>query len=42
VEIATVSADSSFDNTSSVTFTGLSAGSKSIWDGARIRFRWLT
>lgn len=40
VTVATVSGDGSFDNTTAITFTGLSAGSKAIWDGARVRFRW--
>lgn len=40
VAVTTVSENGSFDNTAKVTFTGLSSGSKAIWDGARIRFRW--
>jgi len=40
VEIVTVSGDTSFANTSAITLTNLAAGSKAIWNGARIRFRW--
>ncbi len=40
ITVATVSGNGAFANTSSITFTNLSAGSKTIWDGARIRFRW--
>lgn len=38
--VATVSTNGSFSNTSTITFSGVVAGSKAIWDGARIRFRW--
>lgn len=40
VAVVTVSANSSFDNTAPVTITGVVAGSKAIWDGARLRLRW--
>lgn len=39
IELTELSADGSFANVGG-TFTGLVAGSKSIWDGARVRFRW--
>lgn len=38
--VAIVSGDGSFANTSVVSFSGVVAGSKVLWDGARIRFRW--
>lgn len=40
VAVVTVSANSSFDNTAPVTITGIVAGTKTIWDGARLRLRW--
>ena len=40
VAVVTVSANSSFANTAPVTITGVVAGSKTIWDGARLRLRW--
>ncbi len=40
VSVVTVSANTSFDNTAPVTITGIVAGSKTIWDGARLRMRW--
>jgi len=41
VHVGTADADGSFANETEVTFTGLVAGSKSVWDGARVRFRWV-
>ncbi len=41
VTVATVTANGSFDNTASLTITGLDTTSgKSVWDAARLRFRW--
>lgn len=41
VLVATATGDSSFANTTQVTFTGLDTSSgKAVWDGARIRLRW--
>ena len=41
VTVATVTANGSFDNTASLTITGLDTSSgKSVWDAARLRFRW--
>ncbi len=40
VSVVTVSANSSFANTAPVTITGIVAGTKAIWDGARLRLRW--
>ncbi len=40
VAVVTVSANSSFDNTIPITITGIVAGTKTIWDGARLRLRW--
>ena len=41
ITVANVAADSSFDNTAALTFTGLNtSANKSVWDAARIRFRW--
>ena len=41
VTVATVTANGAFDNTASLTLTGLDTTSgKSVWDAARIRFRW--
>lgn len=43
VEVASHAADSSFANSSPITFTGLNTSAdKSVWDNARIRFRWGT
>lgn len=43
VEVAEETTDSSFSNSSPVTFTGLNTtADKSVWDNARIRFRWGT
>jgi hypothetical protein len=41
VEVVTVSANSSFDNTIPITITGIVAGTKAIWNSARARFRWV-
>ena len=38
--VVIVSSDGSFANATTVVFSGLVAGSKALWDGARIRFRW--
>ena len=40
VLVATVTSNSSFANTTSVNITGIVAGTKTIWDGARLRLRW--
>lgn len=41
VQIVSRSADSSFANTSPITFTGLNTSADaSVWNGAKIRFRW--
>jgi len=40
VQVAQVTADGSFANTSAVTLTGIVAGTKTTWDGARLRLRW--
>jgi hypothetical protein len=40
VQVAQVTADSSFANTSPVTLTGIVASDKTTWDGARLRLRW--
>jgi hypothetical protein len=40
VQVAAVTADSSFGNTSAITLTGLVASDKTTWDGARLRLRW--
>jgi hypothetical protein len=40
VQVAQVTADGSFANTSAVVLTGIVAGSKTVWDGARLRLRW--
>ena len=40
VTVTTVAADTSFANTTPVTITGIVPGTKTIWDGARLRFRW--
>jgi hypothetical protein len=40
VQVAQVTADSSYTNTSPVTLTGIAAGTKTLWDGARLRLRW--
>jgi hypothetical protein len=40
VEVAQVTADTSFTNTSAVDLTGIVAGDETIWDGARLRLRW--
>ena len=40
VAAVVVSANSSFDNTAPVTITGIVAGTKTLWDGARLRLRW--
>jgi hypothetical protein len=40
VQVAQVTADTSFANTSPVTLTGIVASNKATWDGARLRLRW--
>jgi hypothetical protein len=40
VQVAQVTANGSFANTSEVTFTGVTASDKTTWDGARLRLRW--
>jgi hypothetical protein len=40
VQVAQVTADGSFANTSPVTITGIVASDKTTWDGARLRLRW--
>lgn len=43
VEVAEETANSSFANSTPVTITGLNTtANKSVWDDARIRFRWGT
>ncbi len=41
ITVAVVTTNGAFDNTASLTFTGLdTASGKSVWDAARLRFRW--
>jgi hypothetical protein len=42
VQVAQVTANGSFANTSAVTLTGIVASDKATWDGARLRLRWET
>lgn len=43
VQVAQVTGDGAFASTSAVTFTGLNTtAGKSVWDAARVRFRWAT
>lgn len=41
VLVSTATGNSSFANTTAITFTGVSTtASKNVWDGAKVRFRW--
>ena len=39
-QVAQVSSNGSFTNTSAVAFSGIVASNKTVWDNARLRLRW--